>query len=34
MLALLEIALSWQPETLDLSHGNFGDNALQYLIDM
>ena len=34
MLALLEIALSWQPETLDLSHGNFGDNALEYLIDV
>ena len=34
MLALLEIALSWQPETLDLSYGNFGDNALEYLIDV
>lgn len=34
MLALLEIALSWQPETLDLSHGNFGDKALEYLIDV
>jgi len=34
MLALLEIALSWQPETLDLSHGNFGDNAVGYLIDV
>jgi hypothetical protein len=34
MLALLEIALSWQPETLDLSHGNFGDEALEYLIDV
>lgn len=31
MLALLEIALSWQPETLDLSHGNFGDNAVEAL---
>lgn len=31
MLALLEIALSWQPETLDLSHGNFGDNAAEAL---
>ena len=31
MLALLEIALSWQPETLDLSHGNFGDNAVKAL---
>ena len=34
MLALLEIALSWQPETLDLSGGNFGDNAVGYLIDV
>jgi hypothetical protein len=34
MLALLEIALSWQPETLDLSGGNFGDNAVEYLIDV
>jgi hypothetical protein len=34
MLALLEIALSRQPETLDLSHGNFGDKALEYLIDV
>ena len=33
MLALLEIALSWQPETLDLSHGNFGDNAVEALAD-
>ena len=31
MLALLEIALSWQPETLDLSHGNFRDNAVKAL---
>ena len=31
MLALLEIALSWQPETLDLSYGNFGDNAVEAL---
>ena len=31
MLALLEIALSWQPDTLDLSHGNFGDNAVEAL---
>jgi hypothetical protein len=32
MLALIEIALSWQPETLDLSHGNFGDNAVESLV--
>jgi hypothetical protein len=31
MLALLDIALSWQPETLDLSGGNFGDNAVEAL---
>ena len=31
MLALLEIAISWQPETLDLSGGNFGDNAAEAL---
>ena len=34
MLALLEIALSWQPETLDLSYGNFGDNAAEALADV
>jgi len=33
MLALLDIALSWQPETLDLSGGNFGDNAAEALAD-
>jgi hypothetical protein len=33
MLAVLDIALSWQPETLDLSGGNFGDNAAEALAD-
>ena len=31
MRALLDIAIYWQPETLDLSHGNFGDDAAKYL---
>ena len=31
MRALVDIAIYWQPETLDLSHGNFFDDAAKYL---